>query len=161
DCLEEVLEEDEIILGAQRFVQADDGGALLYRDEHNVGNAEPTDEDGGTSDDPARQANHVEKVADELQNGIGAIRCEVVRCCGSQPAPHAQQAADFVLEFHESDIVFVTLDTNTGTYLPAPARTREKQFSEGLIRNDDRVVVAGCTEERLPFPVDYTHDTVL
>src|SRR5690606_41344374 len=66
DGLEQKLEQDKVVLGTKRFLKANDARPLLDGHEHNIGDAEPTDEDGKPSDNPAGDAHHVEEAADNV-----------------------------------------------------------------------------------------------
>jgi hypothetical protein len=101
------------------------------------------------------------KAANDIQQCFRTVEGEVVGCLRCQATPDAQQASDFIFELHEPDVVVPSFDSDARTDLPATAGTCEKQFSEGLIGHDNRVVIAGCAEKRLPFTVDDAYDPVL
>src|SRR5690606_37273399 len=44
DGLEQKLEQDKVVLGTKRFLKANDARPLFDGHEHNIGDAEPTDE---------------------------------------------------------------------------------------------------------------------
>src|SRR5690606_15448003 len=58
-------------------------------------------------------------------------------------------------------IELLTLHAYARVDLPPASRTSEEKLPERLIGYYDRVIVAWCAQERLPFALDHTHHAVL